>query len=127
MIKTFKLLFAGIGITLVALTFSPLPAYAGSAAEQIQKGVDKAAGQDDKAKTRDLGDTVRALINIISVIVGAIAVFMLIYGGFRYITSAGNDAGIQAAKNTIIYAIIGLVVVALAQIIVKFVLSSVPT
>jgi hypothetical protein len=50
-------------------------------------------------------------------------VIMIIVGGFRYITSGGNDASVTAAKNTILYAIIGLVVVALAQIIVRFTLG----
>ena len=48
---------------------------------------------------------------------------MIIVGGFRYITSGGNDTSVTSAKNTILYAIIGLVVVALAQLIVRFTLS----
>jgi hypothetical protein len=56
-------------------------------------------------------------------VVGIIAVVMIIVGGLRYITSAGNDTGVAAAKKTILYALIGLVVVALAQIIVQFVLN----
>jgi lysylphosphatidylglycerol synthetase-like protein (DUF2156 family) len=63
------------------------------------------------------------IINIISVIVGIIAVIMIIYAGFRYVSSAGSDDAVKGAKNTILYAIIGLVVVALAQIIVHFVLA----
>ena len=55
--------------------------------------------------------------------VGIIAVIMIIVGGFRYIASGGKQESITAAKNTILYAIIGLVIVALAQIIVKFVLE----
>ncbi|MBX4197631.1 pilin [Candidatus Saccharibacteria bacterium] len=55
---------------------------------------------------------------------GVIAVIMIIVGGFRYITSGGNPESTKSARNTILYAIIGLVVVALAQIIVRFVLSS---
>ena len=50
---------------------------------------------------------------------------MIIYGGMRYITSGGDSGKITSAKNTIIYALIGLVVVALAQFIVKFVLNKV--
>ncbi len=67
------------------------------------------------------------VINIFSVIVGVIAVIMIIIGGFRYITSGGKEEGIKGAKNTIVYALIGLVVVALAQVIVKFVLTNTPT
>jgi len=62
-------------------------------------------------------------INIFSVIVGVVAVIMIIFGGFRYITSGGDSGNISSAKQTIIFAIVGLVVVALAQIIVRFVLS----
>lgn len=64
-------------------------------------------------------------INIFSWIIGVVAVFAIIYGGFKYITSGGESAGVTSAKNTILYAIIGLVIVALAQIIVKFVLGNV--
>jgi hypothetical protein len=49
---------------------------------------------------------------------------MIIIGGFRYITSGGKQESVTSAKNTILYAIIGLVIVALAQIIVRFVLSN---
>ena len=58
-----------------------------------------------------------------SAIVGIIAVVMIIVGGIKYITSGGDSGNVTAAKNTILYAVIGLVVVALAQIIVKFVLG----
>jgi len=79
----------------------------------------------------DAGTNVNALIadiiNIFSLIVGVVAVIMIIIGGFRYITSAGNDSNVSAAKNTILYAIIGLVIVALAQFIVRFVLDRVTT
>jgi hypothetical protein len=67
------------------------------------------------------------IINVFSWIVGIISVIMIIYGGFRYITSAGNDSSVSAAKNTILYAIIGLVIVALAQVIVRFVINKFTT
>jgi hypothetical protein len=66
--------------------------------------------------------TLERIINIISVIVGVIAVIMIIYGGFRYITSGGKPESVKGARDTILYGIIGLIIVALAQIIVKFVL-----
>jgi hypothetical protein len=67
----------------------------------------------------------RHIVNLLSAIVGVVAVIMIIVGGFRYITSGGNDASVTGAKNTILYAIIGLVVVALAQILVRFVLDKI--
>jgi len=65
------------------------------------------------------------VINILSIIVGFVAVVMIIVGGFRYITSGGSSERVSGAKNTILYGIIGLVIVALAQIVVQFVLSKV--
>jgi hypothetical protein len=55
--------------------------------------------------------------------VGFVAVIMIIIGGLKYVTYSGDSSNINSAKNTILYAVVGLVVVALAQIIVKFVLA----
>lgn len=73
----------------------------------------------------DLNALATKVVNILSVIVGIIAVIMIIFGGFRYITSGGDSSNVSSAKNTLIYAIVGLVIVALAQFIVHFVLASV--
>ena len=68
---------------------------------------------------------IKRIINLLSVIVGVVAVIMIIVGGLRYITSGGSDTSVTSAKNTILYAIIGLIIVALAQILVRFVLRQV--
>jgi hypothetical protein len=52
---------------------------------------------------------------------------MIIVAGFRYITSGGKQESVTGAKNTILYAVIGLIIVALAQIIVRFVLNKATT
>jgi cytochrome bd-type quinol oxidase subunit 2 len=75
--------------------------------------------------TNRIQTIVTQVVNIFSVIVGIVSVIMIIYGGFKYITSGGDSGNISAAKNTIVYALIGLVVVALAQFIVQFVLNKV--
>jgi hypothetical protein len=74
-----------------------------------------------------LQGTIKTAVNILSVIVGIAAVIMIIIGGFRYITSGGKQESVTAAKNTILYAVIGLVIVALAQVIVRFVLTRTAT
>src|SRR5689334_12447032 len=66
--------------------------------------------------TQKLNNLVHTIINLLSVVVGVVAVIMIIVGGFRYITSGGSDTGVTGAKNTILYAIIGLIIVALAQV-----------
>lgn len=73
--------------------------------------------------TTKINELIKQIINVFSVIVGIVAVIMMIYGGLRYITSGGDSGNVTSAKNTILYAIIGLIIVALAQIIVKFVLN----
>lgn len=81
--------------------------------------------QCDAAQTSGdkLNNLIRDIINVVSIIVGIVAVVMIIVGGLKYITSGGESSNVSSAKNTIIYAIIGLVVVALAQFIVRFVLG----
>ena len=70
-----------------------------------------------------LTNIIKLIINIISVVVGVVAVIMIVFGGLKYITSGGESSNVSSAKNTILYAIIGLVIVALAQFIVRFVLD----
>jgi len=67
----------------------------------------------------------KKIINIFSIVVGAVSVIMIIIGGFRYIISGGDSNGVTGAKNTILYAIVGLVIVIFAQVIVRFVLTNV--
>jgi heme/copper-type cytochrome/quinol oxidase subunit 2 len=80
-------------------------------------------GNCDTSAEQAGNDLLTTVINVISVIVGVIAVIMIIFAGFRYITSGGKQESVSGAKNTILYAIIGLVIVALAQLIVHFVLA----
>lgn len=70
-----------------------------------------------------VNEIIKLVINVFSLIVGVVSVIMIIIGGLKYITSGGEGSNITGAKNTILYAIIGLVVVALAQVIVQFVLE----
>lgn len=65
-----------------------------------------------------------SIVNTSLFVIGAIAVLMLIYGGIRYTISGGDEKAITAAKNTILYAIVGIVVAVLAFAIINFVLSS---
>ncbi|MBX4188670.1 pilin [Candidatus Saccharibacteria bacterium] len=103
-----------------------------SAKQQIQCGACGAAGEtqtscDPSSAPGTINNTVKTAINILSVAAGIAAVIMLMVGGFRYVTSSGNAESAKAAKNTIVYAIIGLVIVALAQVIVRFVLHNTAT
>jgi hypothetical protein len=81
------------------------------------------SGGCDKTAGDTISQKIATVINVVSVIVAAVAVVMLMIGGFRYVTSAGSQDKVKGAKDTILYAIIGLVVVALAQVVVKFVIN----
>lgn len=72
-----------------------------------------------------LEEILKNVINAALFIVGAASVIMMIYGGIRYTLSAGNATHVTAAKNTILYALIGLIVAVLAYAIVNFVLGAI--
>lgn len=63
------------------------------------------------------------LINLMSIIAGIAAVIIIIVGGLRFVTGGNNPQEVQQARNLIIYAVVGLIVVASAQLIVRFFLS----
>jgi cytochrome bd-type quinol oxidase subunit 2 len=73
----------------------------------------------------NLNNAVAGIVNILSVVVGVAAVIMIIIAGLRFITANGDSNHIASARSTIIYALVGLAVVALAQTIVKFVLDKI--
>jgi len=68
---------------------------------------------------------IKSVLKILSWVVGVISIIMIIIAGFFYVTSNGDTNKIGTAKNTLIYAIVGIVVVAFAQAIVQFVLGRV--
>ncbi len=63
---------------------------------------------------------VKKIIDILSYIIGIAAIIMIIFAGFRYVTSGGDSGSVKNAKNTLIYAIVGLAIAALVQVIVIF-------
>jgi type IV secretion system pilin len=76
-----------------------------------------------KNQGQDLTVVFKTVVNILLFIVGAVAVIMLVIGGLRYVTSNGDQNAVTGAKNTILYAIIGIVVAFLAYAAVQFVTS----
>lgn len=67
-----------------------------------------------------VNSALETVVDIFSFVVGVVAVIMIIIGGLKYVTSTGDAGSAASARNTIIYAVVGLVVVVLAQFIVKF-------
>lgn len=133
MIRSIKKTLAATVATL-ALVFgvSLVPALTGPAMAQtnnLQKGVCngvEATGVNNcsDANGTDLKNLVKNILNILSWVIGVVSVVMIIIGGFRYIISSGDSGQVQSAKNTILYAVVGLVIVIFAQVIVRFVIGS---
>jgi hypothetical protein len=80
---------------------------------------------NEKANQDIVGGVLKTAITLFSMVVGVISVIMIIVGGLKYIISMGDGGNVKSAKDTILYAIIGLVIVVMAQIIVRFVLTSI--
>ncbi|OVE79230.1 hypothetical protein BVY00_00955 [bacterium G20] len=118
-----------LAVPAVASADPPVPPTTSSIRGNLCQGANlstTAVGTDSSCGTADVStfqQTLTTIINIISILVGVAAVIMIIFGGFKYITSSGDAEKVKGAKNTILYGIIGLIIVALAQIIVKFVLN----
>ena len=113
-------------ILLPAAAFmEPVYACGGSpAAQQVGNGVDETT----TSPAPSCGDTgvnkaISTAVNILSLIVGAAAIIAIISSGFKYITSGGDASKVGNAKNTLIYALIGIVLAVLAQFIVRLVIT----
>ena len=112
--------------TIIAFTLG-LTGLTNASALTLQEGAE--AAQCDGCPSDLFGDTgvFRQVTNTILYIVGIIAVIMLIIGGIRYVISGGDSKKVTDAKNTVLYAIIGLVISFLAFAIVNFVISALPS
>ena len=118
--KTLTQTLTGLGALICLSTSRTL-----ASAISIQEGAD--AARAEGMPTELIGDNgvFSRITNTILLIVGLISVIMLVYGGLRYILSGGDSKKVTDAKNTVLYAIIGLIISLLAFAIVNFVLNSV--
>lgn len=91
--------------------------------QQIGEGV-KAVGGSTGNGQQDFTKSVQTIVNLLLFVLGLIAVIMIILGGFRYVTSNGDSGATKTAKDTILYAVVGLVVAILAFAIVNFVINT---
>lgn len=107
-----------------ALTASPLFANSQSDACGALSQLDATQGCGSTASKTVVSNLASKVVNILSIIVGIAGVIMVVIAGFKYITSNGEASGVASAKTTLIYALIGLAVAALAQFLTHYVLSN---
>lgn len=120
-------------IPALALAFGMAAPVGVSAFDQgLQAGANSAQGTDQTGNAACLfgGDNCegegifKTVTNVLLFIIGAIAVIMLVIGGIRYTTSNGQSDQVTAAKNTILYAVVGIIVAILAYAVVNFVIDA---
>ena len=122
--KKVKVLLAGLlMVPTVALTVAPSV----SAQYNLSGGTTAAKADGMKDEVGDANSLVKNIVNIILWVVGIMSVIMMVWGGIKYTTSAGDSNKVSSAKNTIIYAVIGLIVSIMAYAIVNFVINQIGT
>jgi len=77
--------------------------------------------QPGNIKISDVGQLISALVGTLLIIAALLAFFFLILGGIQWITSGGDKAGMEAARNKITHAIVGLIIVGAAWAIMLLV------
>ena len=90
----------------------------------IEDGANSARGTDQAIDLFGSAGIFTTITNVMLFIVGAISVIMVVIGGLRYVVSGGNSGNITTAKNTILYAIVGLIIAIMAYAVINFVIGS---
>ena len=80
---------------------------------------------DELSQGGDLSSSIIGILNGIITILGIVAVVVMIIGGIGYMTSAGDAGKVKKSKDTILYGLIGLIIVVLSFAIVNFVIKTV--
>lgn len=108
----------------LALAQSGAPTCTPGAAGGLGGGAACAQGADQQSDLFGTNGVFKTVTNVLLFIIGAISVIMLIIGGIRYVVSGGDSGAVTSAKNTILYAVVGIVVAILAYALVNFVITS---
>lgn len=111
-------------LSIGAIFLAPVQEVFADSKSQVCQGANAASGGSGCAdSTGDINKIITTFLNLFSVVIGIVAVVMIMVGGYKYITANGDSSNVTSAKHTIIYALIGLVIVAMAQFMVQFVLD----
>lgn len=115
-------------LLLVATTMSP--AMVSAATDPFEQACRGGGAGSAVCSNNSSGDPIAGpngvIVNITSIlalIAGIVSVSFMVWGGIKYITSGGDSSGVSTAKNTIIAALVGLLVALLARPIVVFIVS----
>lgn len=122
-----------VGLVAVLQFTSPSPVLAqfNNARDEACSGLgaqNDAGASDGFINCDDTGEStvnsvLAAALNILSVVAGVIAVIMMIIAGIKFLTSQGDAGAVASARNTVIYAVVGIVIVVMSQVVVRFVID----
>lgn len=116
--KISKMLATGMSAVMLGFLYSK-SVLAGSY-ENITAGLDKT---QDAAGGLEMNGVIKTIITTMLFVVGILAVIMIIYGGIRYVTAHGDKTQVASAKDTVVYAVVGLVVAIVAYALVDWVVN----
>ena len=108
------------GMSAVTLGFLYSKSVLAGSYENITAGLDKT---QDAAGGLEMNGVIKTIITTMLFVVGILAVIMIIYGGIRYVTAHGDKTQVASAKDTVVYAVVGLVVAIVAYALVDWVVN----
>lgn len=113
-----------VGVLSINIVAGAAPAIFADSQSLACDGATLVTGGDcDNIKGSAVSDIVQSIISIFAWGLGILAVIFIMYGGFKYVTSGGDSSKVTSARNTILFAIIGLVIAAVAQPLVNYVIG----
>lgn len=124
-----------LGVSSAAITgvaLSPAPAMGAAVCsialtDPINQGAACSQGGSQKTTLFGKGGIFTVIANTLVFLVGAVSVIYIIIGGVRYVTSGGDSKAVTAAKDTIMYAVIGVIVAVISFALVQFVVNALKT
>ena len=120
--KVSVILASLLALPVMAFGVTTLMADSASAQLNLESGINSAKGTGAPDNVTEDDGLIKKVVNLLLWAIGIVSVIMIIIGGIRYATSNGDSNQVTAAKNTIMYAVIGLVIPIFAYAIVNFVL-----
>ena len=124
-IKIAGQIFTGAAAAVTLFAGRVMATDAATSSNPAQEGANTAKAAGMPSELVGVNGVFTKITNTVLYAVGIISVIMLIYGGLRYVISGGDSKKVTDAKNTIMYAIIGLIISILAYAIVNFVINAV--
>ncbi len=123
-----QLIAAAAAVSLLAVPAVSLAQFDDKSAKTTGFDIDQFKTQfEGIEKTATLVGSIINIVNALLVLAAIAAIVFIIIGGVRYVTAQGDEDAVALAKNTVIYAIIGIIIILLAAVIVNFFVSQVVT